>query len=278
MTPFNIGARLAVGAGFLFRKSTQLGLRVINKTGSSIAANKLVAITGFDTTSGRPKIVLADADLAAHYDIWVTTAAIADQAEGVVFKGALSSANLDTSGASAAGDPVYLSGTAGAFAHTSDSTKSVVPVGFVVAKSASVGQIFWALSLGMTTSVDRQIVVTHNVPAGATAADFDGRFFIAERAYQIVSVREQHQTAGSDAGAVTLMVKKCPSGTARASGTDVLAAGINMKATADTPQSPALHGTAANSQLAAGDSLALVPTGTLTALDGVTVTVVLKQI
>ena len=84
--------------------------------------------------------------------------------------------------------------------------------------------------------------------------------------------------AGSDAGAVTLMVKKVPSGTARASGTDLLSAGLSLKATADTNVTGSLTATAGDKKLAAGDGLALVPTGTLTAVDAVTVTVELKRI
>lgn len=126
--------------------------------------------------------------------------------------------------------------------------------------------------------VPRRVIAVANVAAGATAADFDGLFFVADAAYEIVSVKERHAVAGSDGGAVTLMVKKVPSGTAKASGTDTLSAGINMKATANTNQTGSLHGTVANIRLAAGDSLGLVPTGTLTALDGVTVAVHLKRI
>lgn len=122
---------------------------------------------------------------------------------------------------------------------------------------------------------EHRVIASAIVAAGAAAADYDGRMFIADRAYTVAAVRELHQTAGSDAGAVTLMVKKVPSGTAAASGTDVLSAGINLKATANTTQSGAIHGTAANLTLAAGDSIALVPTGVLTAVDGVSVTVYL---
>lgn len=117
-----------------------------------------------------------------------------------------------------------------------------------------------------------------NIAAGATATDYDGLFFIANRAYEVVSVTERHAVAGSDAGAVTLMVKKVPSGTAKASGTDTLASGINLKGTADTNASGTLHATQADYQLASGNALGLVPTGTLTAVDGVTVHVVLKAI
>lgn len=128
--------------------ATDLAVSVINKTGSSIGADKLVTISGLDATSGKPKIVLADTDVAAHDDVYVTTAAIANDAEGTVYKGALSAANLNTNSASAAGDPVYLGTTAGGFAHTAPTGASarVQPVGFVVVKSATVGQILWLVS------------------------------------------------------------------------------------------------------------------------------------
>lgn len=123
-------------------------LAVINKTGVTIDAGKLVAVSGLDATSGKPKIVLADADVAAHDDVYVTTAAIETDDEGHVYKGALSAADLNTNSASTAGDPVYLSATAGAFAHTAPTgaTARVQPVGFVVVKSATLGQILWLIS------------------------------------------------------------------------------------------------------------------------------------
>lgn len=113
--------------------------------------------------------------------------------------------------------------------------------------------------------------ITFVIPAGATAADYDGVIPVPVAA-KLISVTERHQTAGTDGSAVTLMVKKVPSGTAKASGTDCLAAGTSLKSTADTNVSPALHATAANSTFAAGDGVALVTTGTLTAVDGVGVT------
>ena len=146
----------------------QLGLAVINKTGSSIAANALVAVAGLDTTSGNPKIVLADADVAAHDDVWVTTAAIANNASGVVYKGALSPASLNTNSASTAGDPVYLSTTAGGFAHSAPSASNsrVQPVGFVVVKSASVGQILWVIGPVRKIGTDESQI---NAVVGAAA-------------------------------------------------------------------------------------------------------------
>lgn len=118
--------------------------------------------------------------------------------------------------------------------------------------------------------VPQHFYVNFNIPAGAAAADYDGNIPIPDAAV-LVSVTERHQTAGNDAGAVTLMVKKTPSGTAKAAGTDCLSAGINLKATADTNQSGTLHGTPANYTFAAGDAVSLVLTGTPTAVDGVSV-------
>jgi len=108
-----------------------------------------------------------------------------------------------------------------------------------------------------------------------TAANFTAPFFIANRPYLILEVIERHETAGSDGGVVTLMLKRVPSGTAPASGTDILSAGISLKATANTNQ----VGTIGQVKtLQSGDSLSLVTTGTLTALVGVTVYVLLKAI
>lgn len=120
-------------------------------------------------------------------------------------------------------------------------------------------------------------VTSHLNSTQAATADNYGVFYIAPYAVEVVSVKERHETAGSDGSAVTLNVQKVPSGTAKGSGTNLLSAGISLKGTADTNATGTLSTTVADLRLAAGDSLALVPTGTLTAVDGVTVTVELKQ-
>jgi hypothetical protein len=74
------------------------------------------------------------------------------------------------------------------------------------------------------------------------------------------------------------MVKKVASGTAIGSGTDTLAAGINQKGTANTVVTPALHGTAGNYTLAAGDGLGAVLSGSATELAGSTITVELQRV
>jgi len=133
--------------GILFRDRRMIGMKVINKTGSTIAKNKPVTLSGYDTTSKCIKIVLADADAAnLHQDVFITRAQILDGKVGYVYKGFMSSADIDTSGATAAGDPVFLSTTAGGLTFTTGPTGAAVcqlVIGYVQVKSATVGQIAW---------------------------------------------------------------------------------------------------------------------------------------
>lgn len=115
----------------------------------------------------------------------------------------------------------------------------------------------------------------------ATALMVDGTFFTcpAGAEYEVVEVIESHSVAGSDGGAVTADLKKCDSGTAPASGTSVLSSTFDLKSTANTPVSKTTaSGLAAEAVriLTAGQRLCLDLTGTLTALAGFNVTVVLR--
>lgn len=164
--------------GFLLKDRRTFGIRVINKTGSAIAANKLVALSGFDVTTKHIKVVLADADAAnLSTDVYVTKASISDGARATVYKGFLSTSNLDTSGATNAGDPVYLDTTAGGFTSTAPSAgnASVTVVGYVVVKSSTVGQIAWDVQPTQKYSslqsqgggVDSQIITASGTIASA---------------------------------------------------------------------------------------------------------------
>lgn len=108
-------------------------------------------------------------------------------------------------------------------------------------------------------------------------ASVDKRIFTADRACIVKSIEMTVTASGTDGSAVTLMIKKVPSGTAIASGSDCLASTFDLKGTANTKQSGSLHGTPANYTLAVGDALALDFTGTLTDAAG-QVTVVVKEI
>ncbi len=120
------------------------------------------------------------------------------------------------------------------------------------------------------------IYLKQHIAAGAAAADYDGFLFVADRAYEVVGVKEAHQTAGSSTTA-SVDVVKITNGQAKASGTSVLAAVIDLSQAANTVQTPTLAASA-TCQMVSGDRLGLVGAGTMTAVDGVTVQVKLKPI
>lgn len=132
--------------------------------------------------------------------------------------------------------------------------------------------------LGVTKPITIRIPDT----MAATAANYTAPFFIAERPYEVLWCMERHETKGTDAGAVTVMLKKVPSGTATGSGIDILTAGISLKGTNNTNQegiiSQARTTAIYNRRLSTGDALSLVTTGTLTAVAGVTVSVLLRSL
>jgi hypothetical protein len=72
------------------------------------------------------------------------------------------------------------------------------------------------------------------------------------------------------------MAKKCAAGTAKASGTDMLASGVALNSTADTAIVATLSTTVANLQLTEGQRIALVASGAPTSLDGVCVQAVIR--
>lgn len=96
--------------------------------------------------------------------------------------------------------------------------------------------------------------------------------------WKVVSIYERHEAAATDSGTVTLQVVKVPSGTAISGGTAIHDTPISLKTTAATQQVVTPSATDANLKLNPGDGLALIPTGTLTALAGLTVMVELRRI
>lgn len=87
-------------------------------------------------------------------------------------------------------------------------------------------------------------------------------------ACRVLAVRNRPLVVGSDGGAVTAMPMKVPSGTATASGTALLTAAFDLKATINTLVTGTLSATAADLILAATDSIGFDCTGTMTAARG----------
>jgi len=96
-------------------------------------------------------------------------------------------------------------------------------------------------------------------------------FFIADRAYIVENVRAVWETAESAAGDV--MIENLSGTETCSGGDDILAAVIDTTTTAATVASPALHATAANYTMAAGDRLCVDFTSTNGELIGFQVTV-----
>ncbi len=98
------------------------------------------------------------------------------------------------------------------------------------------------------------------------ATPADGPVFTATRACRILKVMVR--ILGTAASA-TGMLTKAASGTAASAGTSLLAATFAFDATTNTNLTPGLTTTAADLSLAAGDSIMLDVTGTLTSATGV---------
>ncbi len=108
------------------------------------------------------------------------------------------------------------------------------------------------------------------------AATVDGNVFVATRRCKVVAIAEAHAAAGTDAGAVTLAVKKCTGTQAPSAGTAVHTGSANLKGTADTVQNLGITDAAAT--LAPGNRLAIDATGVLTALAGGILTIRLRYV
>lgn len=111
--------------------------------------------------------------------------------------------------------------------------------------------------------------------APATAANYDV-FFVAPRPCEILWVSETHRVAGSDPGSVTLNLEILDSGEALGAGDSVLSTAFDLKSTANVPVTRSGTSLTSNRVLTEGDRLALVDSGTLTAVAGLCVTVYFK--
>jgi hypothetical protein len=101
------------------------------------------------------------------------------------------------------------------------------------------------------------------------ATSVDKVFFVAQRPYRVKNIVARVEVAGTDAGAVTAVVRKAPDGTAVASGTALHTGSINLKGAAATAQTLTLSTTSSTLDLAKGDALAIDFTGVLTSATGV---------
>lgn len=97
-------------SGSPYRPGISLHMRVVNKTGSTIAAGRAVRHDGVDVTTGLPKIIMAQADTVEHAQVLgITYNAINNDAVGLIaIAGPVNS--FDTT-SYPVGVPLYLSDT-----------------------------------------------------------------------------------------------------------------------------------------------------------------------
>lgn len=123
---------------------------------------------------------------------------------------------------------------------------------------------------------DAPVYTTVTFPTNATIANT--RFFSADSAYVVDRVAISHVVAGTDAGAVNVVVRKLTGTEAVTGGTSVTAVVHNLKGAINTTVVPALASNASDRTLAVGDSLGALFSGTTTAVAGVSITVRLKRV
>jgi hypothetical protein len=132
---------------------------VYNGTGSTITAGSVVAVNG--AQGQRPSVALADADsepLSAG-TLGVATEDIANGAEGFICTFGLVR-GLDTS-AFTAGQPIWLSSTAGQFTATRPPAPAhTVFLGWVIFVNASAGEIFVHISNGWELDELHNVLIT----------------------------------------------------------------------------------------------------------------------
>lgn len=114
----------------------------------------------------------------------------------------------------------------------------------------------------------------------ATATNY-GVIWTAPFACTVIGMTEVHQTAGTDAGAVTLQLEKLTSTQAPDAGVSLLATAFSLKATINVVQTGSLVNTAAASgvryvTLAKGDRLCLRDAGVLADVANVTVVITVQ--
>ena len=141
--------------------------------------------------------------------------------------------------------------------------------------------------LGPSTTLDDPVTASNalpkvvgsfaiSIPSLAAASAVSDAIWVAPYAVQVIGVRVRFRVAGGAAAAVT--VEKTPSATAPGSGTALLTATLALTGAANTNASGTLLTNSNTLQLAAGDALSYVLSGTLTGLAGLAVTITLQKV
>ena len=156
--------------------SGTLSMAIRNETGGALAAGTLLYTSSWNAAESRFLVGKADASDPIKPAMLVLDASLADETNGTAYP-IKHVTDLDTSGAAAVGDPVYLSAaTPGEFVYAAPSgaTYLVHKVGVVTVKHATTGEVrfflSWSLLEKFSTSSYQDDSVT-NAKIGPLAVD-----------------------------------------------------------------------------------------------------------
>jgi hypothetical protein len=243
----------AIVAGAPVRKETSTG-KFTNANGTTAAEARVYGIAKESVAAGMP-----------------VTAIRLGVLDGFTF-----SQNYDA--------PIYLSDTDGRLADAAGTVSA--PIGRIIAGTATtLGTAYdkilfvdCASAEGFVNSDSRRIEITSEL----LAASVDKWVFVADRAYQVTAVNEVHSVVGGSSAAVrprkvTAAGTDAPGAAASATVKELTTANIDLTASINVVQTPALSATAADLLLAAGDKIGLDFSGTLTGLVG-SISIALKAV
>jgi len=198
---------------------------------------------------------------------------IANGAKGALaVKGVYALAKVTSDGGAAAGAPAYWDATAKKVTGVASGN---VQVGLFTEANLTADATARVLLNPQTGEKDEMVVSYASYGEAALATQV---FFIAPVAMRVLKVSEVHSVAETTAATLTADVFKDTGTNAPGAGVTVLGSTkANLKSAANTVQSPALSGTAANLLLAAGDRLAFKPSAAGGEVANVVVTVHLAR-
>lgn len=122
---------------------------------------------------------------------------------------------------------------------------------------------------------NKSLIVTYTLEGllAQTASNYS-IFFMAPFSMTVSLIQEVHTTANG--GALTLGVEKLTGTTAPGSGVNITATTFNLNATANTPQTVRLSTVIGSVQMAQGDRLSLVKTGTPISIANILLTLIIN--
>jgi len=181
-------------------------IRVYNNSGGTLARGDLVYVTGQHVASGLLTVAKADNDAAGKAAQWVILKQVTNNSIGVAGK-RLRLTGVNTSSVTTAGDPVYLSATAGGWTATAPTGAGAIAqiVGVAEVKHASTGVIEFRLAAS-PTQIGTNEIQALAVTAPKLAANVRQRAVVQLTNAQVLALRATPITLVAAGGANTAIL------------------------------------------------------------------------